>query len=263
MQIVIGILSNAGGVGKSTLAIHLAYEISSQGYSVAILDLDPQRSLDIFCGIEPIGIDESLVHVLSKGFNGKWPLKTVWGDERVQVCQGHPAMSNMADELVTRRRGEYALSDRLKKYPINKDLVIIDCPATLGMLATNALAASSHLLVPVQLEMKSASGAAGLIEWCIEVADELDLDPRPPILGIVPSMYDSKTAIHRQILQQLPAIAKQLNINLYPQIRDSKEFKNASAVGLPIQKYRPGHSASEDFKSLREDISELIKYAKG
>ncbi len=263
MKVILGILANAGGVGKTTLAIHLAHEISRKGYSVAILDLDPQRSLDIFCGVEPVDAQESLVHVLSKNFKGIWPLINVWDNDLIQICQGHASMANLADELVTRRRGEYALADRLKKHPLEHDLIIIDCPATLGMLATNALAASSHILVPVQLEMKSASGAAGLIEWCIDVADELALDPRPPILGIVPSMYDSKTAIHRQIFQQLPAIAEQLQVKLYPTVRESKEFKNSSAAGLPLQKYRPGHPATVDFKSIGEDISELIKYAKG
>lgn len=263
MQIVLGILANAGGVGKTTLAVHLAYEVSKLGHPVAILDLDPQRSLDVFCGLEPVDSQDSLVTVFSKDFKGQWPLVETWQGSRVQVCQGHPYMSSMSDQLVTRRRGEYALADRLRKYPLTHDLVIIDCPATLGMLATNALAASTHLLVPVQLEMKSAFGAAGLIEWCIEVSDELELNPRPPILGIVPCMYDSKTAIHRQILQQLPEITSQLSVTLYPRVRDSKEFKNASAVGLPLQKYRPNHPAVEDFKVLSKDIDRLIQDAKG
>lgn len=263
MQIVLGILANAGGVGKSTLAVHIAYELGQLGRKVAILDLDPQRSLDVFCGLEPVDSQESLVNVLSKDFKGQWPLINIWDSDSIQVCQGHPSMSSMSDQLVTRRRGEYALADRLRKHPLTHDVVIIDCPATLGMLAVNALAASTHLLVPVQLEMKSSFGAAGLIEWCIEVAEELELNPRPPILGMVPCMYDSDTAIHRQIYHQLPDVASQLSVKLYPSVRDSKEFKNASAVGLPLQKYRPRHPAKEDFKALCKDIDGLIQYAKG
>lgn len=261
MKVILSILANAGGVGKSTLAAHLAYEVSKKGYSVALLDLDPQKSLDVFCGLEATESESSLVNVLAKDFDGEWPLCKIWNSRKIDVCQGHQSMSLMADNLVTRRRGEYILSDRLKKYPLKHDLIIIDCPATLGMLTTNALAASSHILVPVQLEMKSAAGSAGLIEWCIDASEELALDPKPEILGFVPSIYDSKTSIHREILAQLPEIASSLEVNLYPHIRDSKEFKNASALGQPLQMYRPKNPAAKDFKVVAKDIIRLIEDA--
>ncbi|MEO1402809.1 MAG: ParA family protein, partial [Cyanobacteria bacterium J06635_1] len=87
--------------------------------------------------------------------------------------------------------------------------------------------------------------------------EDLQLDPAPPILGLVPSLYDKKRGIHRQYLQQLPEVAEQLQINLYPEIRDSAEFKNASALGLPLQKHRPAHPASKDFQILADDVANL------
>ena len=77
------------------------------------------------------------------------------------------------------------MSERLNKYPLVHNLIILDCPATLGMLNVNALAASTHILVPVQLEMKAISGSAELVEWCITTADELQLTPRPPKILIL------------------------------------------------------------------------------
>jgi chromosome partitioning protein len=259
---VIGILANAGGVGKTTLAVHLAYELSKRDLSVALIDLDPQRALDVFCGLPAAAAESSIVQVLSKDFQGNWPIVSAWDNPKIAVCQGHPTMSQIADDLVIRRRGEYTLADRLKNHPLPHDVVILDCPATLGMICENAIAASTGLLVPIQLEMKSVSGAADLVQWAIAIADELDLDPRPPILGLVPSLYDNNRAIHRQYLQQLPEVAEQLRIKLYPQVRDSSEFKNASANGLPIQKYRPSHPASRDFTVIAEDISKLAKKGK-
>lgn len=253
-------MSNAGGVGKSTLAIHLAFEVARQGYSVALLDLDPQRSLDVFCGLPPVDPTDSMVAVMSKNFKGIWPLTNAWKRPDIQICQGHPLMADMANELVTRRRGEYVLGDRLRRDPLPHDVVIVDCPATLGMLTTNALAASTHLLVPVQLEMKAASGTAGLFEWCIEVTEDLELDPRPPVLGLVPSMFDRDVAIHRQILGQLPNIAGQLGVRMYPEIRASREFKNASARGLPLQLHRPGHDACGNFAAIRDDVIQLVMH---
>lgn len=259
MPIILSILSNAGGVGKTTIAVHIAYEMSRRNFSVALFDLDPQRSLDVFCGLSAVEADETITRVLAKDFKGDYPLTTCWDNSKTEVCQGHPALAEVANDLVVRKRGEYTLADRFKSYPLSHDLVIVDCPATLGMLNVNALAASTHLLVPVQLEMKSIAGCAELVEWCITTSDELHLDPRPPILGLVPSMYDKKEAGHRQYLQQLPEIGSSLGIKIYPPIRDSSEFPNSSSYGLPLQKHRPSHVASRDFKILADDLASLIK----
>ncbi len=258
-QIVLSILSNAGGVGKTTLAVHIAYSIVKRGFKVAMIDLDPQRSLDVFCGLQAQESAHTLVNVLSKDFKGDWSCAPAWGESKIDVCQGHPLLAEMANELVIRKRGEYALADRLKSYPLPHNLIILDCPATLGMLNTNALAASTHVLVPVQLEMKAISGSAELVEWMITTADELQLEPKPTILGFVPSMYDEKVAMHRQYLEQLPEIALQLCVKLYPKVRNSNEFKNASAYGQPLQKYRPKHPATKDFQQITDDLVALIK----
>ena len=186
MQTVISILANAGGVGKTTLAVHIAYEMSRRNFSVALFDLDPQRSLDVFCGLSSAEPSKTTTHVFAKGFQGSYPLISCWGSPKIEVCQGHPSLTEVANDLVIRKRGEYILADRFKSHPLGHDLIILDCPATLGMLNVNALAASTHILVPVQLEMKSIAGAAELVEWCINTSEELQLEPRPPILGFVP-----------------------------------------------------------------------------
>lgn len=258
-QIIIAILANAGGVGKTTIAVHLAYALANQGVFVGLVDLDPQRALDVFCGLPPVDYEQSVVKVLSKGYQGSWPFIQVWDNEKVEVCQGHPAMSQLADELVVRRRGEYALSDKLKSSPTDHDVVILDCPATLGKICENAVAASTHVLIPIQLEMKSISGVADLVQWLLGITKELRLDPAPPILGLVPSLYSKSKSIHRQYLQQLPEVAEQLRVNLYPEVRDSSEFKNASALGLPLQKHRPNHGACEDFRVLADDVAALSR----
>ena len=256
-QIVLAILANAGGVGKTTLAVHLAYELAKKDIYVGLIDLDPQRALDVFCGLPNTEYESSVVKVLEKDFDGEWPFVPVWGNDRIEVCQGHPAMSQLADELVVRRRGEYALSDKLKSCSTEHDVVILDCPATLGKICENAVAASTHVLVPIQLEMKSISGVADLVQWLLGITEELKLDPAPPVLGLVPSLYSKSKSIHRQYLEQLPDVADQLQVNLYPEIRDSSEFKNASALGLPLQKHRPNHSACKDFQVLANDVAAL------
>jgi chromosome partitioning protein len=257
-QIILAVLANAGGVGKTTLCVHLAYELSTRGISVALIDLDPQQSIDVFCGLDNVEADGSIASVFGKGWRGKWPMTEAW-EGAVSVCQGHQSMIGIADELVTRRRGEYTLADRFKKHPLPHQVVILDCPATLGKIAENAIAASTGILVPVQLEMKALAGLMGLIDWTTSVTRDLELDPVPEIIGLVPSMYEASAAIHRQYLGELPEIAEELGIKLYPEIRKSQEFRNASAHGLPLEKFRPTHPANKDWLPLVKDILKLTK----
>ncbi|HEY9826151.1 MAG TPA: ParA family protein [Stenomitos sp.] len=206
-MLTISILANAGGVGKSTLAIHLAYAVSRRGFSVALLDLDPQHSLNRFSGLPPAEAKNSMAQVLGqKNFDGEWNLVPAW-DGQVLISQSHIDLAQVSSDLATRRRGSYTLRDHLKSHPFPCDLVLLDCPATLGMLCENALVASDLVLVPVQLEPKSIGGAADLVAWCITASNDLQLEPRPKIQGIIPSIYNKDAAIHRQYLEQLPEIA--------------------------------------------------------
>lgn len=105
MALILSILANAGGVGKTTLGVHIAYEMSRRNFSVALIDLDPQRSLDIFCGLPSSEPLNTIARVFSKEFKGDYPLVSCWGNPKVEVCQGHPYLAEIANELVIRKRG--------------------------------------------------------------------------------------------------------------------------------------------------------------
>ena len=161
-------------------------------------------------------------------------------------------------EIALHARGSYLLADRLQDYPLSHDLIIFDCPATLGPLPLIALAASTHILVPVQLEPKSIQGSAKLLEWLYLSKKQLRLKPEPELIGFIPNQYDAKRAAQRQLLESLPEKLAQINIRCFPAIRDSAEFVNASARGLPLPLYRPSHPASRDLKKITDELSKLI-----
>lgn len=260
MQNRIAVISNAGGSGKTTLSVHIAYEMSLYGLSVALIDLDPQGSLSLFCGLQQPEPEYTIASALQNDFAGKWPLETCWSEHtnKVEVIQGGMILTRVSDEMVLHRRGAYMLGDSLKDYPLPHDLLIFDCPATLGPLTLLALSACTHILVPVQLEPKSIQGSARLLEWAYHQGKQLRLEPQPEILGFVPNQYEARRATHRQILEDLPAQLEQLGIHCFPAIRDSAEFINASGQGLPLHLYRNQHPASADFKEISERIVKLI-----
>jgi chromosome partitioning protein len=265
VQVRLALLSNAGGSGKTTIAAHLAYLMGAKGFSVALLDLDPQGSVSLFCGLSRPKSDQTIAIVLKDDFQGEWPLVPLWSDhlEKVVGCQGEMGLVKTINELVLHERGAYLLSDRLMDYPLPYDLIIFDCPATLGPLPLIAVSASTHLLIPVQVEPKSADGAGKLLEWFYHTFRRLRLNPEPKMMGIVPNQYDHRLAIHRNILEQLEPQLSKLKIKCFQPIRFSSEFKNASALGLPLHLHRPKHPACADFAPIVALLSEMLQKEAG
>ena len=150
------------------------------------------------------------------------------------------------------------MDDCLTDHPLDHDLIIFDCPATLGPLPLMALAACTHIVIPVQLEPKSIQGAAHLLEWYYYHCKHLRLKPTPEIMGFVPNQYDARRATHRQMLAALPSQLEQMNIRAFAAIRDSAEFVNASGQGLPLHIHRPSHPAKSDFKEVASYVANLI-----
>lgn len=261
MQVRLALLSNAGGSGKTTLATHLTYLLGAKGFSVALIDLDPQGSVSLFCGLPRPKSDQTIAAVLQDDFQGNWPLVPIWEEhlEKVVACQGEMGLVKTINELVLHERGAYLLGDRLTDYPLPHDLVILDCPATLGPLPLIALSACTHLLIPMQVEPKSADGAGKLLEWCYHTFRRLRLKPEPTIIGMAPNQYDQRLAIHRNILAALVPQLSKLNIECFPPIRFSSEFKNASALGLPLHLHRKSHPACKDFNPIVARLTELLK----
>lgn len=99
MQIRLAVISNAGGSGKTTLSVHLAYDLAKRKYNVALLDLDPQGSLTLFCGLNPPEPEQTLAGVLKDQFDGVWPLTPCWSQytNNVVVCQGGMVLTQTAD----------------------------------------------------------------------------------------------------------------------------------------------------------------------
>ena len=259
-QVRLAILSNAGGSGKTTLAAHLGYLLARAKQKVTIFDLDPQGSLTLFSGLPRARPENTIAQVLANDkFSGEWPLVPLWseGVKNAHVCQGELELVETINVLTQHRRGSYLLRDRLEDYPLEDDFLIFDCPATLGPLPVAAISASTHILIPVQLEPKSIDGAAKLLEWLYQIFTELRLKPKPEILGLVPNQYDQRVAIHRALLEQLTPMLAQLEIQCFAPIRYSTEFKNASGKGLPLHLFRPANPACNDFEAIVKTLINL------
>jgi chromosome partitioning protein len=258
-KIVIAVLANAGGVGKSTLAAHLGYEIAKKKVPVGLIDLDSNCTLDILAGLEPADIKNSSFQIFDEFRDWHLVSPPKWKMKNLTICQSHLGMADAEKILTIKRMPHNFLQAGIESYPIEDGVIILDCPASLGMICENAIAASTHIIIPVEMEVKSINGAVNLLEWSRVVIKDLKLSPSPQILGIVPSIYNSAKAQQRQYLDQLPELFTPLGVKIYPPIRDTVEFSNASGHGLPLHLYRPKHPAINEFRTLTRDIIKLTK----
>ena len=277
-QIRIAIESNAGGSGKTTLAIHLAYALGKKGCKVILIDLDQNGSLSLFTGeTTTYGREQSLAAIFDAGFDGNYPLVAIWKDyvDNIQFLPGGAPLEEIIRSLHLYERKYEILKDRLEDYPLNADVVILDTPASLEPMGLIALAASTHVLVPLKPEYKDSFGAAGMVNWFYQKIEVLRLRPKPEILGFVPSRVNAaKFAAHRNLLgldskgkprtdieltDTIPSQLKQMGITCFPPVKESGFILSASGTGLPVQIYQPRDSIVKSFDPIVACIISILK----
>lgn len=271
-QIRLAVMSNAGGSGKTTLAVNIAYELACLGYSVCLFGFDPNASLTMFVGQEEPVSEDTLDRVFRPDFDGVWPLFDCWPDrtDKVQACLGGMIMTQVAERLTIADRKTEMLADWLEDFPLPHDVLIYDCPGTVDILHKVALSASSLVLVPIQPDNKDMLSCGTLLGWIYEMIGILRLRPTPKILGVVPNRVRlNDRAAHRDNLglatrtrtedeqPTLPEILGEMGIRCFDLIKDSAEIGNAASVGLPLRVFRSGHKANQNFKQIANAILEV------
>ncbi len=197
---VIAVANQKGGVGKTTSAVNLSVLIAGFGLRVLLIDLDPQGNATSSLGIEKQGLVGSTYDLLVD----EAPLESVVhasGRPGLSVVPATPGLAGAEVELVgaagRERRLEQALAVNSSAY----DIVLIDCPPSLGMLTVNALTAADGVLVPIQCEFLALEGVGQLI-GTIDLVKR-HLNPDLDIVGVLMTMYDSRTRLSQHVVDEV------------------------------------------------------------
>ena len=255
MAKIIAVSNQKGGVGKTTSCVNLAASLAILGKEVLLIDFDPQGNATSGFGLVPNECEQNIYPALI----GKEPISEQIQPTAVKKLKLIPAnvdLSGAEVELVGAIAREMKLKKCLEKLNHNFEYIFIDCPPSLGLLTINALAAASSILIPLQCEYYAMEGMSQLLVTINLIKDTLNADLQ--IEGILPTMYDVRNNISKQVIEEVKAHFHEYVFRTI--IPRNVRLSEAPSFGKPVFLYDRSSKGAISYLKLAK---ELLKKHKG
>jgi chromosome partitioning protein len=256
MSEIIAIANQKGGVGKTTTAINLSSCLAKYQKKVLIVDLDPQGNCSRGIGIDPTILKKTIFDVII----GEKSIKNVIIKTVIKYVDILPANLDLAaaeGKLISLgiTSGLNTLKQYLTKINSDYDYIIIDCPPSLGFLSLNALTAANSVLIPVQCEYFAMEAVAQILAAINNV--RMSTNPQLDILGFLLTMYDNRTKLSTMITSEVTGTFKEKTFAT--QIPRNVSLAECSALGKPVNFYKPKAAGSIAYSSLAREVIEYVR----
>lgn len=248
---ILSVLNNKGGTGKTTTSVNVATALALRGMKVLLVDLDPQGSATTSFGVEKAKLPTTIYNVLTQNKPMSDALLST-PVENLTLLPSNLDFTGAEVELLSAPGREYILRNALKPVLDRFDHVIVDCPPNIGLLTLNALISSSLLLIAVQCEYYPMEGLPSLLRIMDLVTTRLNaqFDYR-----IVLTMYDRRTQLSRRVQDMVQnSFGERVLKTVVPR---SVRMAEAPSKGIPGILYDKKNPASEAYKSLARELLEI------
>lgn len=247
MARVLAVANQKGGVAKTTTVAALCAAAAARGRKALAVDLDPQASLTFSVGLEPDDLELTVHDVLLGRCDAEATVLPV--EEGFDLVPSNIDLAGAEAYLLTRTGREYALGQALEDLLGRYELVVLDCPPSLGVLTINALTAADQVLVPLQCETLSHRGVGQLLATIDDVRRLTNR--RLSVLGLLPTMYDGRTRHAREVLA---SVGDKYGLRVLDPVPKSIRFAEAPAAGRSIVGFAPRHPGAEAYRTLAEEV---------
>ncbi|MBQ7942610.1 MAG: ParA family protein [Lachnospiraceae bacterium] len=246
---IIAIANQKGGVGKTTTSINLSACIAAKGKKVLVIDIDPQGNTTSGYGIEKNELENTIYELILGDCSVEdCILKNVIPN--VSILPSNVNLAAAEIELIGVERKEYILRNEIDWVKDRYDYIIIDCPPSLSLLTVNAMTTADSVLVPIQCEYYALEGLSQLIHTVNLVKERLN--PDLEMEGVVFTMYDSRTNLSAQVVENVKSHLKQKVYNTL--IPRNIRLAEAPSYGQPINIYDPKSTGAESYMSLAAEV---------
>ena len=246
---IIAVANQKGGVGKTTTSINLSACLAEAGQKVLVVDVDPQGNTTSGLGVDKNNVENTIYEMmLGECTVEESIIKDVL--ENLDVMPSNVNLAGAEIDLIGVDEREYILQKAMEKVRNNYDFIIVDCPPSLSMLTVNAMTASDTVLVPIQCEYYALEGLSQLIHTINLVKQRLN--PDLEMEGVVFTMYDARTNLSLQVVENVKSNLKQ---TIYKTIIPRNiRLAEAPSHGLPINIYDSKSTGAESYRLLAEEV---------
>jgi chromosome partitioning protein len=251
---IVAIANQKGGVGKTTTAVNLAAALALRGRRTLLIDLDPQANSSISV-LAHDAIDKSTYDAIADPNVTLADIIQPAPLENLSVAPARIGLAKLEARLVGELDAHFRLKDKIAQLDGVFDTIVIDCPPALGLLTVNALVAATHLLIPIQSSYFALEGTDDLLETIEKVRQRPN--PALRILGVVITMHDKRTALARDIREQIQKVFGGKVFRTV--ISKSVRLEESPAYKESIFTFAPESPGATDYYSLCEEVIERVE----
>jgi chromosome partitioning protein len=251
--VIISVVNQKGGVGKTTTTINLGAALAELGRRVLLVDFDPQHSLSVGLGVSTRNLEGSIYNLMLDDSTRIEDFLLKTNVPGMDMIPSHEDLAAAEGALVTVIAREKVLKRVLDSVVDYYDVILIDCQPSLGLLTINALTASKYVIVPLECEYFALRGVALLVDIIGKV--QKNTNPDLEILGILPTLYDKKTVHSREVLERI--------LEAFPEsvfdtiISRTVRFPETTVAGEPITTFASSSVGASAYRRLAREIIHL------
>jgi chromosome partitioning protein len=249
MTLIYAFANQKGGVGKTTTTINLAAYLAARGKKLLLVDIDPQANATSSLGVDKSHLRLSIYEALIQQVPLGQIIMPIEGS-RLELVPSAPALAGATVELIRLPDRTHLLRKALATLDRKYDYIFIDSPPSLGILTVNALTATDGVIIPVQCEYLSLEGLGQLVHTINLV--RRDLNPQLKITGLIMTMYDVRTKIAQQVVDEVRKyFASKVFSTIIPR---NVRLSEAPSYGETILNYAPKSSGALAYEALAKEF---------